>query len=113
MKAAQYITILLILVFGTVAIGAERATDPIVGNWIYHGKNIATFHPDGTCSYPSGLNGTWRYLNNPEVERKYEVIWKSGVFVESFRLSKDGKTLSGKNKKGVDMRVERTTEAPQ
>ena len=89
---------------------SNPAKDPILGKWLYHGKYVATFWPDGTTSYPNGLKGTWRFLNNREGERRYEIVWKEGVYVEKFKLSTDGNTLEGTNKKGEPIRAERIIE---
>jgi hypothetical protein len=117
MKITFALLSLVVAFFSPLASSAPTSTptnpDPIIGNWIYHGKYIASIKADGTCSYPNGLNGTWRYLNNPEIERKYEIIWKAGVFVETMKLSRDGKTLEGRNKKGDLIRAERTIETPK
>ena len=54
-----------------------------------------------------GTRAKWKFVGNKEVERKYEFIWNEGIFIDNVRLSKDGKKLEGKSKKGERVWAER------
>ncbi|MEO8350204.1 MAG: hypothetical protein ABI680_00645, partial [Chthoniobacteraceae bacterium] len=80
--------------------GADGKADPILGIWLWRGQVRVTITADGKAIGDNGFRGVWKYLNNREVERKYEMVWNEGVFTESLKLSQDGSRLEGKNQKG-------------
>jgi hypothetical protein len=110
MKTAIYCLLCFVLRL-SIAQGAfvesDSGKDPICGKWLYHGQYTATISSDGTTSYPNGLKGTWRYLETSNGERKYQIDWKGGLYIEMFTLSKDGNTLDGINKQGAPIRAVR------
>lgn len=77
-----------------------RAKDPILGKWVWHGGHPVTVAADGTATSTKGPRATWKFLNNKELERKYEVVWDEGIFIDTVRLSRDFKKVEGKNQKG-------------
>jgi hypothetical protein len=115
MKTAIYSFLCFILTLGSLSLAAftesDSKKDPITGKWLYHDKYTATISPDGTTSYPNGLKGTWRYLQTRDGERKYEIDWKGGLYIEMFSLSKDRNTLDGTNKNGEHIRAVRVNDA--
>lgn len=89
---------------------SPRDKDPILGKWIFHGEHRIAITADGKAISHKGSNGVWRFLSNPEVERRYEIVWDEGLFIDSVRLSRDGKTLQGKNQKGRRIHAVRAPE---
>ena len=79
---------------------ASNPPDPILGKWIWLSKHKVAIAKDGTASHSDGHQAKWKFLGNKEVERKYEFIWNEGIFIDNVRLSKDGKKLEGKSRKG-------------
>jgi len=63
-----------------------EAPDPIVGNWVWIHDDLVTINADGTASSTQGLRATWKFLDNKQVERKYEFIWNGGVLRISLPL---------------------------
>lgn len=96
---------------GPQSVAPGSSKDPLVGHWIWHGGNFVTVSADGTAVSRKGARATWRFLDNKELERKYEVIWDDGVFIDTMRMSRDGKKLTGKNQKGE--RVSATIAPPR
>ena len=90
---------------GAVApsLSAEPAKDknPIIGRWRWIGKQIVTCHEDGSMTVtPTNRKGRWRSLQSETVERKYELMWDEGLYVDQLTMSKDSKSLKGKNQNG-------------
>lgn len=67
------------------------APDPIVGKWFWNADVAVTFAADGTCTSEQG-SGTWQFLQNAEVERKYRVNWDQGRAIDRVTFSRDGQT---------------------
>jgi hypothetical protein len=115
MKTKLVLLTALLLTFYQFGLGADRPTppkDPIAGEWIFHGAKRVLIRDDGNAKYEkSGMSGVWRYLKNPETERKYEIIWDKGIYIDHFRLSADSKILEGKDKTGKPIHAERAIEA--
>lgn len=42
----------------------------------------------------------WKFVPGTTVERKYTFTWDEGLYVDSLMLSRDEKTLKGKNQEG-------------
>ncbi|GEM_PF-3624646 len=38
------------------------------------------------------LTGTWEFLNNPESNRKYQLIWDHGRFINRMTMAEDGRS---------------------
>jgi hypothetical protein len=71
--------------------------DPIVGKWRYFNGQIITLSDDGHAASSIGSTGTWKFVESPEVERKYTITFKEGLYVDEMVLSANGKRLTGKN----------------
>lgn len=103
MKLPLFIIVTTALVAsGGPAAGREKdaAPDPIIGQWHFPNGDRIVIQPDGVALANGRPRGVWRFLKNPEVERKYEIVWDDGVFIDVLRLSRDGKKLEGKNQQG-------------
>jgi hypothetical protein len=57
-----------------------------------------------------GNKATWTFLKNSEVERKYRFIWDGGLYIHSLILSKDMKTLEGKDNVGHRLVIRRVAD---
>ena len=79
---------------------ADTPPDPILGKWIWQASNTVILTADGKAAHSKGFQATWKYMDNKELERKYEFIWDNGIFIDKVRLSRDGKKLEGKDKNG-------------
>jgi hypothetical protein len=91
----------------------DPVRDPIVGDWIFHGKHHVTIAADGSAKYAnSGMQGKWWYVPRPVVERKYEIVWDGGVYIDTFILSNDQKHLDGTNKDRKHVHAERAMVVP-
>jgi hypothetical protein len=82
----------------------EPEVDPIIGHWVWGRNNFVTFKPDHTTdgNRRQGV-GRWKYLENKEVERKYQIVWriKGGkIFIDHVTLSRDGSRIEGWNQEG-------------
>ena len=104
------VALFLVASFAVIAQSAEKA-DPIVGKWIWYQGAIATFDADET-GVSGGLKGKWRFLQNPEVQRKYRIIWNEGVFINSVVMSEDQQTLSIQDNNKVKFTARRATVKP-
>ena len=100
-------SILLLLLVTTVSASFAQSAkpdatppDPILGNWVWPKGYPVTITADGKAVSPRGPRATWKFLNNREVERKYEFIWDQGKFIDTVKLSRDGQKLEGKNQNG-------------
>ncbi len=82
------------------------ANDPLAGNWLWRGGGTATFNADGTMT-AYGMKGTWTFLNNPEVERKYRLVWEQGKFIDEMVCSRDGQQAKVRNQYGDRFDVRR------
>ncbi len=79
----------------------EKEPDPILGRWRWIGKQIVTCHEDHKMTVtPTNRTGTWRSVPSKTNERKYELTWDEGLYVDQLTMSKDLKSLKGKNQKG-------------
>ena len=64
--------------------------DPLVGKWFWYKDRLATFKADGTASREEGgMHGTWEYLQNPQVQRHYRVVWADGRYIDDVVLAED------------------------
>ena len=92
--------------------GNPGSIDPLVGEWIWQGNAKVVVHPDGTAENKRNHDqGTWKFLQNKELERKYEFYWQSKgrIFVDRLTLSRDGKNLEGRNQQSKRVSAKRTT----
>jgi hypothetical protein len=86
------------------------APDPITGDWLWMGDMLVSIDPDGKATNRSGgVSGTWKFLQNKEVERKYEITWNAPdrIYIDRLTLSRDGKKLDGKNQIGLRVSAKR------
>lgn len=75
--------------------------DPLVGKWrCSHDNLIVKIHADGTAEHTGNAKGTWKALPTQTVERKYQITWKDGAFVDAVSLDKSGRKYSAKNQTG-------------
>ncbi len=83
------------------------ANEPVVGNWLWRGDVTVTLNADGTLTSGYGMKGNWTYLNNPEAERKYRLVWEQGKFIDEMVCSRDGQQAKVRNQKGERFDVRR------
>lgn len=77
----------------------EKPADPIVGKWSWIEKQVVECLPDGTFTViPNNRKGKWRAVENNGELLKYEFTWDDGLFVDTLLMSRDKKSLTGKNK---------------
>ncbi|RYD65502.1 MAG: hypothetical protein EOP83_07255 [Verrucomicrobiaceae bacterium] len=77
----------------------EKPADPLVGKWHWIEKQIVECFPDGSFTVlPTNRKGTWRAVDSKNELLKYEFTWDEGLFVDTLLMSRDKKTLTGKNK---------------
>ncbi len=80
---------------------AAKDADPIVGKWRWTDKQIVECKADQTfTAQPTRRGGTWKFVPGTTVERKYTFTWDDGLYVDSLVLSRDAKSLKGKNQDG-------------
>lgn len=80
---------------------AAKESDPIVGKWRWTDKQVVECKADLTfVASPTKRCGTWKFVPGTTVERKYAFTWDDGLFVDSLMMSRDEKTLKGKNQEG-------------
>lgn len=82
----------------------EPSTEPIiVGKWVWFNRGVVTVNRDGTMTHHLGgkkrNSGTWRLID--AAERKFELKWKIGGWIDTLTLSLDGKKLKGTNNRGT------------
>jgi hypothetical protein len=91
----------ILLPLTSVTFGNDESTkviDPIVGKWNWFTAETVTFHPDGTFTTNSGTKGKWVVVGYG-ANRKYTVNW--GRYIDSLRMTKYDKELTGKNQNGA------------
>jgi hypothetical protein len=66
------------------------AIGQILGRWVWGRLGTTYFDADGTCDN-KGCKGTWKFLNNPELEPKYRVNWSNGS-INTMTIARDGRT---------------------
>jgi hypothetical protein len=76
----------------------SKVIDPIVGTWNWFTAETVTFRPDGTFSSNSGAQGKW-VVNGYGANRRYTLNW--GRFIDTLRMTKYDKELTGKNQNGA------------
>ncbi len=79
---------------------AEEAEegDPVVGRWRWNGKQLVDCRPDGTfTAAPSNRKGTWEYVKDTTVERKYVFRWDGDLYTDIVTMARSGELLKGKN----------------
>lgn len=82
--------------------------DPIIGIWRWFGDTLVTIEEGGVFkASKNARGGTWKYVPSKTLERKYELHWDGGLFVDKLTMSKHGRTLKGKNQKGLEISAER------
>lgn len=78
---------------------APKPSDPVIGKWQWIETQIVECLPDGTFTvFPTNRKGKWRALENKNESLKYEFTWDEGLFVDTMLMSRDKKSLTGKNK---------------
>ena len=82
--------LLVLAALGGSLRGAPEPVDPIVGDWVWRGRESVVFRPDGTLHHSHGAEGTWQYLHNPEVQRHYRIVWNRGTDIDELVCSEDG-----------------------
>jgi hypothetical protein len=104
----HFILLCLLATVNIVAAHAatEPAEDPLVGKWIWHSNQIVTFKADHSCTSSANMDGTWQYVNNPEAQRKYTIIWAHGVYRDKLICSESMQSalLIGEGNKHFDVR---------
>ena len=109
----EVVVAVLLLVWTAVACQAldegRGEPDPIVGRWQWFNGQVMVFDPGATVN--GETQNRWR-LADPR-ERKYEVRWAAGRFVDTLVLAPDGKRLSGQNQEGVRVTAERLAPVPR
>src|SRR5262245_13996135 len=103
---------LLIALSSAVLLQAQTDTpskaDPFVGRWrCSHGDLIVEIHADGSAGHTGNVKGVWKALPSQTVERKYQITWSEGAFVDAVTLDKSGKKYSAKNQKGFKYTADR------
>jgi hypothetical protein len=78
--------------------------EPIVGNWMWMGKMHVEFCADGTVTTADGNKGTWKVVDRSK--RVYETAFITNGTTHRLILSKDGKSLAGKELKGTNNGLE-------
>ena len=107
-------TLLALVLTASLSFAADdKKEDPIVGNWIWPGPYFVTVSADGTAVNKQGDKATWTFINDKVVERKYRFLWHEGVFIQNLTLSKDMKTLEGKDNVGNRLLVRRVPDEKQ
>ncbi len=86
---------------------AKDAPDPILGKWRWIAHRVVVFQTDGKISAAKGPQGTWEYVPDKAVERKYKLTWGGGAWVDTVTLSTDSKKLRGRNLNGKEISGER------
>lgn len=87
------------LLQATVHSQTEKPADPVVGKWRWIEEQIVECLPDGTFTvHPTNRTGKWRAVQNKNELLKYEFTWDEGLFVDTMLMSRDKKSLTGKNK---------------
>ena len=82
--------------------------DPLLGTWQwFQNKWTVTFNADGTCRASTGMSGLWQFNGNPEVQRKYRLVWGGGKLIDNLTLLDDGKAGRLVNQKGDRFNVHR------
>ncbi|GAA5127966.1 hypothetical protein GCM10023212_33850 [Luteolibacter yonseiensis] len=77
----------------------EKPADPVVGKWYWIEEQVVECLPDGTFTvFPTQRKGKWRVVESKNELLKYEFTWDEGKFVDVLLMSRDKKSLSGKNK---------------
>ncbi|RYD21759.1 MAG: hypothetical protein EOP88_10285 [Verrucomicrobiaceae bacterium] len=77
----------------------EKPADPVVGKWLWIEKQIVECFPDGTfTAQPTNRKGKWKAVETKGEQMRYEFTWDDGLFTDSLLMSRDKKTLTGKNK---------------
>ena len=78
---------------------APKPPDPVIGKWKWTDTQIVECLPDGSFTVsPTNRKGKWRSLESKNELLKYEFIWDEGLFLDTMLMSRDKKSLSGKNK---------------
>jgi hypothetical protein len=93
------------------AVDDSAKADAIVGRWRWVGPEVVTIRPDGTAASSVG-NGTWKCTSKAKPPT-YVINWSNGVFIDTLRLIKGGKELSGKNAQGQAINATRLPDLPQ
>ena len=99
-----------IVTLGQQPAASAKAEDSIVGTWIWPDNHRVIVRADGTGESHKGPKMTWKFLNNKEVERKYQVIWDGGINVDAMLMSRDGKKMDGKRLDGTKFAVRRVSD---
>jgi hypothetical protein len=83
-------------------IAVSQSSDPVVGDWIWLNKRISVSSDRKAKDTDLGGVGTWKFMQNKELERKYEFSWEGGGknFIDRMTLSRDGTKLDGTNQEG-------------
>ncbi len=76
------------------AAGVVAPRDPVVGDWVWKSGHSTVFYADGTALHNSSLHGVWEYLPGPGPDRKYQVSWEHGKYVETFVCAPDAQSAS-------------------
>lgn len=73
--------------------------DPVIGKWQWIEEQVVECLPDGTFTvFPTNRKGKWRSVESKNELLKYEFTWDDGSFVDALLMSRDKKSLTGKNK---------------
>lgn len=108
----QRCVLLAILALSTLASASPLdKPDPLIGKWIWWHEETAVFNPDGTQTF-GNMKGTWRFLNNAEVQRKYHLVWNEGQVVDKAILSEDQNTIQIQNSRGEKFTAHRAITTP-
>lgn len=81
---------------GQTASAAQNLSNAVVGKWKWFNGGVADFQPNGTIG--GNPQNTWQFTD-PST-RTFTVIWNSGQWVDTLRLSADGSKLDGQNQYG-------------
>lgn len=91
--------VFLLQVAGHAEPEKEKPADPVVGKWVWIEKQIVECLPDGTfTAQPTNRKGKWKAVETKGEQMRYEFTWDDGLFTDSLLMSRDKKTLTGKNK---------------
>ena len=94
---------------------ATRATEPIVGHWLWVAHETLAFHSDGRVEAlkEKVLLRAGRWSLQDAAARVYRIQWADGTAPQDLQVSADGWTLAGHTPEGVPQRAERLDdEAP-